>query len=121
MADDSKQAKQLIAADFIEVLISMRSGRVAMECSEKLAAVVQAVRKTGKKGRLSLVIDINPSRISNDDGQVKEVEVTHKVVTVEPENSAGTTIFYATKEGALTREDPDQMAMEFEEESKRAK
>jgi hypothetical protein len=105
--------------DVVQVLSEMRNGRVLVECGEKLADVLKAVRATGKKGRLSLVLDFNPSRIV--DQKVTEVDVTHKIVTVEPENSPGTTMFFVMDDGSLTRTDPDQMAFELKDAPDTAK
>lgn len=96
--------------DFIKVLVELRNGAVAIEGSEKLTEVMKAVMDTGKKGKLSLSIDITPSKWTMSGG-VKEVEVLAKYVIVEPAHDPAKTTFFTTKEGSLTREDPNQTAM----------
>jgi hypothetical protein len=100
--------------DFISMLLEMRSGKVAADISEKLNELVDAIRDVGKGGSITVKLDIKPKRIDMHEG-VKDVEVDYKVALSKPERHRGSSIFYLTNEGALTRTDPAQTEM-FEQE-----
>lgn len=99
--------------DFVSTLMDMRSGKVAMECSEKLNRVIRAIMETGKPGTLALKLTVTPKKIDMKRG-VSEVEIKHKCTTVEPEMTLGPSVFFTTEDGGLSRIDPDQMEMEYE-------
>ena len=98
-------------ADIIQTLVEMRSGAVAADCSQRLTEVLQAVMQTGKKGRLTIDIMIEPAKIAL--GEVKEVALKHVCKVVEPVQDPGVTIFFPLKDGNLSRQDPNQMALEL--------
>jgi hypothetical protein len=86
-------------------------GRTHDELSEKLRELILAVQDIGKPGTLTL--KIGAKRIN--DGQVElAAQVTAKLPDI-PQAS----IWFATDDGELTRDDPTQMALYAEENSKR--
>lgn len=93
----------------------MRNGAVAIEGSEKLTEVLKAVMETGKKGKLGLVIEVTPSKWSMERG-VTEVELVAKFTAIEPVHDPAKTTFFTSKEGTLSRDDPNQVAMFSQEE-----
>ena len=83
----------------------MAAGRVdgglAIETADtQLRAVIDAVRRTGKKGAVSLTLDISPNGETG-------LEVTAKVKAVAPQVSFGKSFFFTDpRTGDLTRESP---------------
>ena len=103
--------------DILAVLLDMRNGAVAADCNTKFNEVLRAVIDTGGKGKLTIELNIAPSKMGMG-GAVVEVETTHECKMKKPELAVGKSHFFVTSEGDLTREDPSQTAM-FEEEKKR--
>lgn len=92
---------------FLSTLAQVRKGKTSSELSEQMAGVVQAVRLTGKKGEMVLKLIVTP----NKDGVSVNVE---DAITVKlPKMDRAATLFYATDEGHLQRNDPNQVELQF--------
>lgn len=94
---------------FTDTLRDLRGGVLMDELSEGLNKVVSAVRDTGKVGSLTLTIKVKPASKGNLDTMF--LEDTLKIVA--PENDKGATVFFATPEGNLQRNDPRQTSLEL--------
>lgn len=101
--------------DLLQVLLDMRSGQVATDCNLKFNDVLKSVLETGGKGELTIKLFIKPSKMGMG-GAVIEVETEHECKMKKPELAVGRSFFFVTKDGDLTRSDPDQAAM-FEAQS----
>ncbi len=88
---------------FLETIKQLRAGKTQDEASEKLNALVQACRSTGKAGTISLKITIKP-----DDGDTGQYFLQDKLSITKPEFKRGQTIMFGTPEGNLQRTDPSQ-------------
>lgn len=93
---------------FTDWLREQSHGRTHDELTEALAEVAAAVRETGKKGTLTLVITIAPF----DKGQSHALVVTDAVKKALPQHDRRKTVFFASDVGNLTKEDPMQPAFE---------
>ena len=102
--------EQTINNDLLQVLLEMRNGAVASDISAKFNEVVTAVTETGGKGELTITLNVEPSKVGLG-GCVIEVEMKHKCKLKKPELEIGRSVFFVTKEGRLTRDDPAQEAM----------
>ena len=88
--------------NIIETINVQRKGKCIAEAQEKLQELVKKVLATGKKGKLTISLDIQQGA---DEGTVIiRDDVTVKLPT--PDKSSST--FYADADGALHREDPKQ-------------
>lgn len=92
---------------FSDFLREHRNGATLDELADKLAALVAAVTDEGRGGTLTLAIGIKP--IGKGDG----LEVTADIKLAEPKPKPGSSIFYATPDNSLIRQDPRQQAMEL--------
>ena len=101
------------SVDFISMVMDMRSGKVAAECSAKLNRLIRAIMETGKPGSLSLKLTVNPTVPDLKRG-VSQVEIKHECKINEPEKTLGPSLFFTTDQGGLSRLDPDQMEMDYE-------
>lgn len=95
------------AVDFISTLAELKNGRAHIDCSRKLSELVSAVVDTKKKGKLILEMVIEPSGM--EDGRVSETAVTWACRIAKPEHDTGRSLFFVTRDGRLTRNDPNQM------------
>lgn len=96
------------ANSFLTTLAALEFGNLVPEASEKLAKLVSRVVTTGKKGKITISLEIAPGK--GNSGQVKiESEITIK----EPKPEKGESIFFGTVQGQLLRRDPRQKELDF--------
>lgn len=104
----------VIAGDICDTLKSIRKGRAAAEASIEMEKLIDAVRRTGKGGTLTMKVSVKPVH----DGQIAEgrnslqVWVDCQTNSKEPTATTQPTLCFATCTGQLSRDNPDQMRME---------
>ena len=97
---------------FIDILSQIRGGAALSDAARDLQELVQAVRDTGKSGKLSFSITVEPDKA--DEGVVTLLpDITLKL----PKKPRAKGIFYMDKNGNLTREDPRQIEMKLERQA----
>jgi len=89
---------------FINTLAEVRAGGAIDDLDANLAALVAAVRHTGKAGELTLKITVKPA----SKGDIVTLMVTDDIKTKLPRLDKGATVFFADDTGGLTRRDPRQ-------------
>ncbi len=92
---------------FQETIVQINNGAAVQELSDALRKVVAAVRETGKCGAITLTLKVAPA----SKGSVDVLLVESQVKTKLPEPERGTTIFYATDNNLLVRNDPKQQML----------
>lgn len=90
------------ARPFPDTLRQIRFGELQEELTEQLNTLTKACTSSGKAGELVLKIKLKP-------GKGGQVEVLDDLSVKLPKPERGTSIFFATPEGNLQREDPRQM------------
>lgn len=93
--------------DFVEMLMEMRDGKVVQDISAKFNELLDAVLDVGEKGKLTIDINLEPSR-KGPGGVVMEVQANHSVKSKIPQLRLGKSTFFVTPERRLSRTDPDQ-------------
>lgn len=86
-------------------LPEMRFGETVAELTERMAELVAAVGNTNKVGSLTLTINLKPAGGG-------AIEITDEIRAKIPELPRGTSLFFATPEGNLQRNDPRQGEMD---------
>lgn len=99
-----------VVRPFAAVLQELNRGRTARELSEELAQLVSAVQETGKAGTLTLTLSLKPSKMTG------ALELTDKVSVKVPAFDRSASLFFAAADGSLTRDDPSQLKIQFENE-----
>jgi hypothetical protein len=94
---------------FGQFLHEQRSGLLHDELSETLAELVTACVETGKKGTLTLKVDVKPTK----DGVT--LLLTDDVKTTLPKHDAKPALFFYDEHGNLLRKDPRQMDLDLKE------
>jgi len=84
----------------------VRKGGCLTELSKELQTAVNAVRAFNKKASLTLKLNIEPF----GDGTFA---ITDDITTKLPVPNKGHTLFYATDDGRLVRENPEQTEMKL--------
>jgi hypothetical protein len=92
--------------DFAVTLFALNKGRTAEDLAEQLRELTKAVTITRKKGKLTLVLEVKPQ--AGVDGAVL---VTAGVSTTKPKFDQPASIFFATDDGGLVRNDPTQQPL----------
>ena len=104
MSDTPQERRTRPFADF---LLEHNKGAGHQKAGEALQRVVGAVRDTGKKGSVTITVNIEPMKQS-EDALVTTVVVAEKIPTVAPKGA----IFYADEDHNLQRTDPQQLEFE---------
>lgn len=86
---------------FTDVLRDMRFGETLDELGEEFNKLVQAVENTGRAGEMTFSIKLKPSTAG-------AIELTDAIKVKLPPPQKGTSLFFATPEGNLVRNDPRQ-------------
>jgi len=92
---------------FQETILQINNGATVAELSEALEKVVAAVRLAGKSGSITLTLKVAPASKGSTDVLMVESQVRTKL----PEPDRGISIFYATDENRLVRNDPKQQQL----------
>ena len=103
-------AARNMAGEAIEFLTAQRSGTMLVDYGDYLAELAQAVRETGKKGVLSLVVTIEPAA-RNAGGQIK---IEDKIIIKKPTPDVAETLMYVGPDGKISRRDPRQPSLPLE-------
>lgn len=89
---------------FFETLRELRAGRTLEDLTDELAAIVTAVKATGKSGELIFRLKVKPPKSGAISYLTLEDQITSKV----PKLDRGDTVFFPTADGGLSRNDPTQ-------------
>ena len=92
---------------FQETILQINNGATVAELSEALERVVAAVRMAGKAGSITLTLKVAPASKGSTDVLMIESQVRTKL----PEPERGISIFYATDDNRLVRNDPKQQQL----------
>jgi len=86
--------------------LRMLQGGVFLDlCSDLFASVVRGVDETGKAGKLTITIDVKKVNAA--------VSVLAKVTDKVPEKAPDADLFYATVEGNLSLDNPNQRKLDL--------
>jgi len=92
---------------FQETILQINNGATVAELSGALEKVVAAVRMAGKAGSITLTLKVAPASKGSTDVLMVESQVRTKL----PEPERGISIFYATEDNKLVRNDPKQQQL----------
>lgn len=94
--------------EFGSFLLEQARGRTHDELSQALHDVTAKVIETGKKGSLTLVLNI----ALLDKDPANGLIVTDEIKTKLPEHDRPASMFFPTSDGSLSRRDPRQMSFD---------
>lgn len=89
---------------FLDLLKDMRGGQTVDELGEHVQGLVEAVRETGRKGSLTYTVVIAPA----SKGDVNTLLLEDNISVKTPKTARAATVFFATNENILQRNDPRQ-------------
>lgn len=88
---------------FASVMRDFGRGQVLEDAAQQLQDIVRAVAEHGKKGVLTITVEVAPMK-----GDRGALLVTAKTNAKAPQADATATVFYADQRGNLLRDHPDQ-------------
>jgi len=92
---------------FLDLLADLRRGKVNADLTDAVHELMQACVDTGKKGSLTLSLTFEPDK--NDESRFA---VLDQITVKTPRRTVKPSLFYLTRDGNLSRTDPDQDAFE---------
>lgn len=107
--------------DIVGTLVNLNRGNFVIEAGRKLTELTEACARTRKKGVLTIKLEVLPTGINQRTGRVNQFELDPEVSIKKPELSQPSSIFFFTENGTLTRDDPDQMEMDLQEQRENAR
>jgi len=103
MSTTDVEEQQAGPEPFLVALGKALRPEVLARAGDELGAVIAAVKEQGKKGRLTLTVELSPMKNVPD-----AVEVTAKVKAAPPEPPARAKAMWPTESGRLAESDPRQ-------------
>ena len=98
---------EAIVRPFADALREIDGGKSHDDLSIALRDLTAAVKETGRKGTLTYTVAIAPMKNNPD-----VLQVTDRVAAKIPEPDRKASIFFADRDGNLTRTDPNQLSFE---------
>lgn len=97
---------------FIQMFARLKKGTKATECTEKMGALFEAVKRTGSKGKMTIELTVEP----DDKGEVRTVDIKAKVTAKCPERKEPATTFFIVGERSLstTGTIAEELELDFE-------
>lgn len=95
---------------FSQHVAYINKGSLDDELTEVLAEVIKAVRETGKKGSVTLILNCSMLNVRDED----VMKITPDVKFNVPKLALADTIMFSTSDGDLLRDDPDQIKMDLQ-------
>jgi hypothetical protein len=101
LPDQDHATSRRTDATFVAAFTGIDHGAVSGEADSGLAELVQAVRETGRKGKVTVVLEVRPYK-----GNDINVEVAAAVTVALPKAEPRAGLFFVSGDGHLTRDDP---------------
>lgn len=106
----NEETGELQVRPFADILRELNQGSVIDEAAVMLQDLVKAVRERGKKGTLTLRVDVQPMK-----GDAAALVVSAQATAKPPAGEPTSAVFFADEPGNLLRENPAQLKMTFRE------
>ena len=107
MTDTDDKQDGAVVRPFADVLREIQGGRSHDELSEAFRDLILAVEETGKGGKLTFTLDVKPMK--GGDGVLV---LTDAHAVKKPQHDRKASLFYATKDGNLSKDNPNQLAFD---------
>lgn len=105
----SEQKVKLANNVFTRTLQEIRNGDSLNEVSTELQRLIQAVRETGRAGKLTLKLKVEPA----SRGDVTRVFIEDQISVEIPKPQKAKALFFTLEDGGLQRKDPNQTEMDL--------
>ena len=92
---------------FTHTLALLQGGGFNHEVAEAFSRVIKGVEETGKAGKLTITLDVKKAGGA--------IAITSKVTDKAPEEAAVSDLFWATVEGNVSVQNPNQQRLDLQE------
>ena len=106
-APEVPDADGVAVRPFADVLREIQGGVAHDELSVAFRDLIVAIEETGKGGKITFTLDVKPMK--GGDGVLV---LTPAHAAKMPQHDRKASLFYATKDGNVTKENPNQLAFE---------
>jgi hypothetical protein len=110
MLNQETEMETMSARPITDLLREHRNGVTLDELSDALRDLVAAVVEEGKAGKLTMTLSVKPA--GRDSGAL---EVGCEIKSAPPKKTPGVSIFFASPESNLVRQDPRQQGFDLRE------
>lgn len=98
-------------ADVLAVIAQVGRGYGLQEISEEFDRVMEAVRESGGSGEVTIKLKVEGKAWHPHTNQLTEVAVSHSLSSKRPKRKVGASTFFVTRDGDLSRNNPEQQEM----------
>jgi len=98
-------------ADVFGAIAQIDRGNAMREIAHEFDLVMESVREAGGAGELVIKLKIEGKSWDPVTNQLREVGITHSVQSKRPKRKLGGSTFFVTRQGELTRNNPEQQEM----------
>lgn len=95
---------------FSEQIKHLAKGTLDAELTESLADLVKAINAHGKKGSITLQLNLKPEVVN---GEVQMINILPSVAVASPQPQRMSSRMWPTYDGDLLRNDPDQPELDL--------
>lgn len=97
----------------IDTIAEIRGGACNEELGAAISRVVEAVKTIGRKGRVTLHLDISPVQVKDRSIAIDQVMVVDEIAEKPPKATNKASLFFIDhKHNHLSRSDPDQLILD---------
>lgn len=98
-------------ADVLGTIAQMDRGQAIREICAEFDMVLDSVREAGGSGELVIKLKVEGKSWDPVTNQLREVGISHSVQSKRPKRKLGASTFFVTRQGELTRNNPEQQEM----------
>ena len=99
------QQPDVIETRYTDIISGLNRGKVATHIDEQLRELNIAIRETGKPGKITVELSIEPKT-------AKQVQIVPKITAKVPKANPGLGLYFLNEHGGLQQDDPDQMTFD---------
>jgi hypothetical protein len=108
MATSTRLNPETPKVDLIDLLKTQRDGDLLYDAALELTRLVEAVRRTGKPGHVTIRLTCAPGAAGNGE----KVAFNDRVDTKLPRTEYAPNIYYALEDGGISRANPNRLSRE---------
>ena len=101
-------------SDILSVLADLDRGHFSINAGRKWFELSKAIQDVRGSGTLTIKLKVKPVGISQSTGKVNQFEIKPEISIDKPEHPLRPSLFFVTEDAKVTREDPDQEALDFD-------
>jgi len=110
----SEQQEASEISDILSVMADLDRGHFAINAGRRFSELTKAIQDVRGSGTLTIKLKVKPVGISQTTGKVNQFEIKPEISIDKPEHPLRPSLFFVTEDAKVTRDDPDQEALDFD-------